>query len=281
MGLIRRSRTVRPDPYDGRVTPRDLEILTLVGRQKVASTEQIALVFFGDRSTASRRLGRLVAMGLLKVEAPSLNAPNLYLLTKRGLSLLRREGADEASLHRGRLPAREHLEHLGALGDLHAMLLHDLAWREGISLELLLFEHDLRRLAGSPPPEYLPDLLVRFDVGGVASTGYAIEVDLAAEGIEFFVRTKVLHTLALAHAQQPLFGLERWRPVLVTSSRARLRSLSAALAAEGAGALWLVTDFDHLREHPALGPSFASAAAVAVTPKNNTPAFDTSLVPPT
>lgn len=277
MGLIRRSRTTRPDEHEGRVTPRDAAILEMVGRQKVATTDQIAHLHFGDRSTASRRLARLQGMGLLRVHVPEQNGPNYYSLSKTALAYLVREGVEAESLHVGRPPAREHLEHLRALGDFHALLAAEVALRPGVALDLVLFEHDLRRLSGSPPPPYLPDLIVRLARQGTA-IGYAVELDLGGEGAEFFARSKVRETVALARARRPLFGLDRWRPLLVAPTTTRLRSLATATAAEGGGVLWLGTEFDVLRERGALGAAFATAATIAATPRGAALTFTESLI---
>lgn len=279
MGLIRRSRTERPEDHEGRLTPRDLDLLTTVGRQKVATTDQLAHLYFGDRSTASRRLARLVAMGVLKVAIQNLNTSNLYLLTKKGYVTLVREGVEAESLHLGRMPASEHLEHLRALGDFHVMLAGELAAHKDLSLDLLLFEHDLRRLSGSPPPEYLPDLLVRLVHPNMSPLGLAVEIDLGGEAVEFVARTKARVTVALARERKPLFGLERWRAVVVAPARARLRSLAAAIAAEGGGGLWLATDFARLQEAGVFGEAFATCAAVAATPRANAVTFGVSLIP--
>lgn len=279
VGLIRRSRTERPEEREGRLTPRDLELLTTVGRQKVATTDQLTLLYFGDRSTASRRLARLVGMGFLKVAVQNLNTSNLYLLTKKGYVTLVREGVEAESLHLGRMPASEHLEHLRALGDFHAMLAGGLAAHEGLSLDLLLFEHDLRRLSGSPPPEYLPDLLVRLVRPNMSPLGLAVEIDLGGEAVEFVARTKARVTVALARERKPLFGLDRWRALVVAPARARLRSLAAAIAAEGGGGLWLATDFARLQEVGVFGAAFATCAAVAATPRTNAVTFPLSLIP--
>lgn len=279
MGLIRRSRTERPKDHEGRLTPRDVELLTTVGRQKVATTDQLATMYFGDRSTASRRLARLVGMGLLKVSVRDLNSPNFYLLTKKGHATLIREGVDEESLHLGRLPAAEHLEHLRALGDFHAMLAREVPAHTGVTLDLLLFEHDLRRLSGSPPPSYLPDLLVRLARGEAPATGYAIEIDLGAESAEYLARTKARTTVALARERRPLFGLDRWRPLLVTPSASRLHTLAVAIAAEGGGNLWAGSEFGRLQSHGVLGASFATVTTIAATSRNAPIAYDLTLRP--
>ncbi len=279
MGLIRRSRTERPEEREGRLTPRDLDLLTTVGRQKVATTDQLAHLYFGDRSTASRRLARLVGMGFLKVAVQNLNTSNLYLLTKKALAVLVREGVESESLHLGRVPASEHLEHLRALGDFHAMLAREVAADEELALDLLLFEHDLRRLSGSPPPEYLPDLLARLVRPRLDPLGLAIEIDLGAESAEFVARTKARVTVALARERRPLFGLDRWRALVVAPARARLRSLAAAIVAEGGGELWLGTDFGRLQETGVLGLAFATCASIAATARADAVAFPLSLLP--
>ncbi len=279
VGLIRRSRTERPEEREGRLTPRDLELLTTVGRQKVATTDQLAHLYFGDRSTASRRLARLVGMGFLKVAVQHLNTSNLYLLTKKALAILVREGVEAESLHLGRLPASEHLEHLRALGDFHAMLAREVGAHDGLALNLLLFEHDLRRLAGSPPPEYLPDLLTRLVRPRMDPLGLAVEIDLGAESAEFVARTKARVTVALARERRPLFGLDRWRALVVAPARARLRSLAVAIAAEGGGGLWLGTDFGRLQETGVFGRSYATCTTIAATERADAITFPLTLLP--
>ena len=119
----RRSRRDRPTKRAGRLTERDIELLTFVGRSRVATTEALAMAFFGDRSTCSRRLARLTGAGLLRVQVEHLNAPNLYTLSERAAEHLVAEGIDEDALHVGRFPKREALEHLRHLAELRAAFL--------------------------------------------------------------------------------------------------------------------------------------------------------------
>src|SRR5437868_3898344 len=122
MGAIRRNREERPRAGLYRLTERDLRILHAVGRMKFARTSQLALLFFGDLSTCTRRLAKLVALGHLAAYAPHPNEENLYGLHPRGRDVLVESGVNPADLHLGRRPTRPDLGHLLAINDVRVAL---------------------------------------------------------------------------------------------------------------------------------------------------------------
>lgn len=279
MGAIRRSRAIRPAVREVRLTPRDTEILNAVGRMKVATSAQLTACFFGDPSTASRRLARLVGAGLLTCRVLDLNHPNLYVLGRRGFDLLVEAGVDPTALHRGVVRRGEGLEHLERVNDVRVALTLETRERPGVSLRVFLADHDLRRAAGADPRAYIPDALVELERPHPHPTlGLSVEVDLGSEAPSVIAASKVVQTLALASARASLWGLDRWRVVFVAPHEKRLRSVARVVTEAGAGAFWFGTDEGRLRETGMLGPSWLSMAAVHAAPAGVALPYGRSLV---
>lgn len=236
----RRRRAERPAARPSELTDRDRRLLRAVGRMKVATTGQVAVLFFNGPRPASRRLAKLLALRLLDVHVPSLATPNLYTLSKLGSTWLAEQGVDESELHVGAVPGRAHdLAHLTAINDVRVALILSARRHPGVSITLFESDHDLRRLAGTKVPAYLPDALVELATGS-AVRRFVLEVDLGTESAAFFTRTKAVPVNALARASAACWGLPwPWRPVLVAHSTRRLQGLAKAMTSAGAGGAWL------------------------------------------
>lgn len=83
------------------LTPRDVELLTLVGLTGYCSTAQLAREFFPTEDRCRRRIRALFDAGLVSVTLASSTKPNLLSLSRPGLALLRS--------HRPELDGRVHL----------------------------------------------------------------------------------------------------------------------------------------------------------------------------
>jgi|GEM_PF-1477593 len=278
----RRRRAEKPSRRVGRLTARDLAILEFVGRCRAVQTPIIAELHFGDTSTASRRLARLVGAGVLKCHVEHLNAANWYTLTERGAEILIAENVAEESLFTGRLPSAETLEHLERLNEFRAAL--TLACREearGVSVTCFMADHDLRRLGGSNTPDLVPDAVVQLARAGAPPVGLAVEIDLSHYSPRIVAERKGRITLALRRAHAPLWGLpDGWRPLFLAPSVARLRTVARALVDEGAGDLWWGATFDLVAERGPLGAAYASMADIVAAPKGESPPFTRSVLPP-
>lgn len=268
MGAIRRSRTTRPPRRAYRLNDRDLRVLRAVGRLVYATIDQLVVLgFFHTPSTCARRLAKLVALLYLAVRAPRIDGPNVYRLTQRGLDLLLGEGLDGTELHLGSRQKHEDLRHTLLGNEFRVLLVAAARARPGFSLKQALSDADLRREAGEEGalPPYVPDLLVELDTpGGVV--GLLVEADTGSESVSYFVRTKVDLLRALRVRGQSVWGLPRWRPVVVVPVARRLHALARAIVEAGEGETWLGTDLGTLRERGALGPAFATFAEIAATP---------------
>lgn len=277
----RRSRAVKPKRA-GRLQPRDLEILAAIGRMRAATTPQLAALFFGDPSTASRRLAVLLGLGLVLVTVRSLNEPNLYTLSRHGLAALVRAGYDPETFFTTRLPASAGLEHLLAIGDLRVALLVEVEATEGLMAPTVLLDHELRRIAEKEGAAIIPDLLVQLEDGAGRTLALDFELDLGEESAVYFARAKGKTTLELARAKGRLWGFAPWRPLVVTPSPHRLRHLAVALTEVGAGALWWGTTSEAVNARGLLGPAWASAEEIARRPvKEQDAALTRSLLDPT
>lgn len=275
----RRSRATRPTRRAGRLTGRDVELLTFVGRAKAVTTDAITALFFGDRSTASRRLARLAGAGLLRVHVPHLNDCNWYVLTDRGATALAVEGVDPDSLFPGRLPKHDALDHLRHLTDFRVALLLACRARPDVALKVFLADHDLRRLAGSNTPPLVPDAIIDLDRQGRGSLVLVVEIDLSQESAAFFANTKGVYTRDAAKARTPLWGMAPWRPIVLVPTATRLRSLARTLVEVGAGDLWLGATFETLSKEGVFGSAFATLSAVAATPRDEPLRYPLRLVP--
>ncbi len=277
----RRRRSERPSRRVGRLTDRDLAILEFVGRCRAVQTPIIAEFYFGDPSTASRRLARLVGAGMLRVHVEHLNAANWYTISERALEVLVAEDVAEESLFTGRLPSAETLEHLERLNEFRAAL--TLACRDearGVSLRAFMADHDLRRLSGTNTPDLVPDAIVQVARKDSPTVGLAVEIDLAHYSPRIVAERKGRVTLALRKAHAPLWGLpDGWRPLFLAPSVARLRSVARALVEEGAGDLWWGATFDLVAERGPLGSAYASMAEIAAAPKGEPVPFVRSVLP--
>src|SRR5712691_9519846 len=93
----------RPDePRPLRITPRDIAILQNIGRFRLASTPQLALLDGGSAQNVSRALLALFENGYVERPAAQVasrllhegSRPAIYGLTRKGARLLRDEGLD-------------------------------------------------------------------------------------------------------------------------------------------------------------------------------------------
>ncbi len=78
----------------GHLTDRDRELVRLVARHRVLTTDQLAALAFGNITTARHRLAVLVRLGLLRRFRPHLqtgSAPWHYVLGPIGAALLGQE----------------------------------------------------------------------------------------------------------------------------------------------------------------------------------------------
>lgn len=280
MGTIRRSRTARPHARASLVTERDLELLYALGRMRVATTSQLRVLFFGvGRTGVSRRLAKLVALGLIRVHVPSLNAENLYSLGDKGAALLVDEGVEASSLHTLRSLERPD-PHLWAINEVRVALVLAERARPAVATTLFLADHDLRRTAarqGHTTPAYVPDALVELSPEGQPPVRLVLEYETGTQD-RAKLRNKIKTTVALWREGQALWGLRvPWRPVVIAATERRLHALAQVIIDGGGGDLWLLCVLDRLRENP-FGAVFALAREVAAVASSASIRFPYSLV---
>lgn len=277
---MRRSRTTRPSPGRYKITDRDLELLFAVGRMGFATSHQLNRLFFGDQSTALRRLSKLVAMKLLNVAVVSQDQPNAYTLGSGAAAVLGTAGFPKTELHKTKV-GKQIDSHLQAINDLRIEFV--LATREPTMLEVQSFlsDLDLRRRTGSQTPVYLPDALITLRTS-TSEVVLVVEVDLGTEGIAVF-QSKVDTTVALWTAGHSCWGAPpgMWRPVVFVPSDTRARSIARGIVDAKGGDLWLVAELDVIRRCGALGKVFATASEVAGTPRTGPIQYQGSLAPST
>ena len=309
MGKVRRSRIDRPSTRMARVTERDLELLRALGRMRLATTSQIKRLFFAEENEGSwpragaasatgaanssarhprpkgytattKRLAKLNSLGLLRVHVLDLNTENLYGLTEKGRTLLVAEGMSADELHVQRSILREDA-HLVAVNDVRVALVLALRSRPDVRVEFFFADHDLKRQVLQEHrklPRYLPDALIQIVPAGAESLSLVLELDLGSEHRKQFA-PKVVTTVEHARAGRPLWGLPRFRPLLLAEGESRLRYLAEVIVKGGGGELWLLADLENFLRSP-FGMVVTSAAAVAATPATQPPVWPWALVPP-
>ncbi len=279
MGAIRRARDARPEPNRYRITERDHELLHAIGRMKHATTNQIAALFFGHVTAATRRIAKLFALGLLAVHCQDLNAPNLITLTAKGEKLLVSRGAARSELHIARRVERRD-DHLRVVNDLRVGLVLAGRTRPDVRLDLYLADHDLRRTLGraARTAEYIPDAIVRLVPAAGRALHLVVEVDLGTEWKAHLVaKVRAVHELASAHA--PVYGLAfPWRPLVLAPSIARARAIARVIGEEHGGDFWALGLIERVTADP-YGASYALARDLVGSEADVDP-FRRRLVPP-
>lgn len=247
MGEERRSRADRPRQRGNyRLTARDEELLFTMGRSRILSTPQIARLFFGNgkhaESTASRRMAKILALGLVRVKVSQLHEPNLYGLSEKGRDWLVSRDCNPDRLHVWRPPrGYPQVHHDLEIGNLRVALTLACKAKPGCELTVYESDADLRRFAGAKKtPEYVPDALVAVRSPD-GERRFVIEIDQAGtQGRKVFGRTKAAAVRNLMDAHAPCWGLSwPWRPVVFAVSAARLRTLARAVMSAGGGDRWL------------------------------------------
>ena len=279
VGATRRSRGERPAPAKYRVTARDLEMLHAVGRMRVATTGQVARLFFRHASAATRRIAKLFALGLVIVACVDLNRENLVALTRKGLALLVAEGAAEGELHLMRRIER-HDRHLEAINDLRVGLVIAARARPVARLDTFLADHDLRRTLGRAATHapYIPDALVRLELGSSKTVHIVWEVDLGSEW-SAHLRDKIARVHDLAHSGEPLYGLPfPWRPVFLVADGKRAQQIARLVVDAGGGDFWAIGLLATVSADP-FGAVYALARDLAGGDRGAAPGFTRRLVP--
>lgn len=270
----RRSRNKRP-PLDQQyqLTPRDEEVLYALGRMRIASTPQLAQLFFPSTTkkisegTAARRLSKLLALNLVRVKVAALSRPNLYGLSEAGREWLASRDVNPERLHVWRPPSGyPNVEHDLAVGDVRVALTLACQRREGHSLVLFESDHDCRRFAGARTPEYVPDALVTLRTPA-GERRYVVEVDHSGtQGRSAFAR-KAAAVRGLVEAHAPCWGLPwPWEVLLFAPSQTRLRGLARAAAAVGGAEWWLAGELELLRAPDLLAVPFKRLADLVESP---------------
>ncbi len=255
---MRASRGQRPNPGRRRLVDRDLEILRAVARLKVATSKQLARLFFGDASSLHRRVRALHGLGYVDVVVVGLNNPNLIALTPKGARLLETTGMGAGDIHVAR--RIERLDpHAELIGDLWVGFERLARARPELAIDVVL-DHDCRRALGPAQRRaYVPDAIASFEDAAGDTVAIAYEVDRGYEPVGEVGR-KISSTLELRAGATPLYGYARWRPVLLVPSLARARSLSRRACDLGAGELWAFGLLE--TRHRPDAPEYATAEAL-------------------
>lgn len=279
MSAPRRSRASTPEKKPVRLMARDVDILAAVGRMGCATTEHITRLFFGDTSTASRRLAKLVGARLLSVHLGRLDEPNGYVLTKGAVELLEAHDVEGVVLHRSKV-GRQLDPHLRALNDVRVEF--TLAERRGyFRVEAFHSDLDLRRAVEGRMPSYVPDAIVEIRLHDGEQLVLFVEIDLGTESTMTFA-SKVRVTVEADEAGELVWGFApgSWIPVAIAPTAGRVRSLARAIVGAGGGDLWVLSEFAVLRERGLSGAVLARPADAETTRRGEEIAYRGRLVSP-
>ncbi len=213
-------------------TPRDLEILYLVGVCGVVRTRDVARFFFGSRATATDRLRKLYCAGALECFVPALAADNLYALTASGKErVLAAHDVDGRAMKVVRkLPKK--LDHALAITEVRLSV--SLACRGNPRYFLSSFETDAE-LAGERHAsllELIPDAVARIDDRVTGNRhAFFVEVDLGTESVSWLVRRKLAVYARYARLGTALYGIRDPLVVLVVPGVRRARNVARVLDA--------------------------------------------------
>jgi hypothetical protein len=165
-----------------KLLPRDLLVLSVIGRFRMLTRPQVKLWFFADLSepVVTRFVKRAEAAGYLGVERIGGNGMQVLWLTRRGRDVLVARGTPAADLFPATGPsAAKDFAHTVAIGDVAAWL----ARREPAPDELLP-AWALQRYFGGKL-RVIPDLLALWrPIGSAPGAALAVEVDLGTEPLE-------------------------------------------------------------------------------------------------
>src|SRR5262249_48298144 len=151
------------------------DIIEALAKTRFLTTSQLARLFFGSsRSSANKRLRKLLALGLVRVWVRSLSEDNIYSLAMPGLSLLKKTQSDEdspnATAPRG---LDGNIGHLLAINDVRIALAVGLEERGG-ELSWWRSDWDLRAHGKS---RVISDALFGIKWAGSQEQVFALEVD--------------------------------------------------------------------------------------------------------
>lgn len=223
----RRHRSERPPARAFASTPRDVAVLAFVGRAGVATSAQIARLFFPDTTTAHRRLAKLVALRALDVHVVGSTVPNLFTLGAHGVATLREHGVTDDEIHRPRV--RHAIDrHLELLTDVRVEFERIARERDDIVLHRFVGDLDLRRAAGASPPAYVPDGLVDLELPS-GRLVVVCEIDTGVEDRGVFGK-KVDLTVRMWRDGRGCWGAPAgsWRPVAFVPTETPARTVCDA-----------------------------------------------------
>jgi hypothetical protein len=217
-----------------KLTPRCINLLRLLSAARWLTTRQIHCRFFAGSTldAARKRLRKLTAGEYLVMVRDGRMNQAIFTLGRAGKRVLESAGATPAALERKPPTQREHFlavndvriaaELAGSLSYFFAYWeLPGLGWRHAV----------------------IPDAVFR-----MADRTFAVEFDRGVEGIQFFIRTKIVAY------RRGLDGLPLTAILVVTDREARMASLAKAIG--DTDGRMLFSTLDAVRAHGLLGPVF-------------------------
>jgi hypothetical protein len=217
-----------------KLTPRCINLLRLLSSARWLTTRQIHGRFFAGATpdAARKRLRKLTAGEYLVMVREGRMNQALFTLGRAGKRVLEAARVTPPALERRPPSQREHflaVNDMRIAAELAGSLSYFFAYWE---LPALGWRHSL-----------IPDAVFR-----IGDRTFAVEFDRGVEGIQFFIRTKIVAY------RRGLDGLPLTAVLIVTDRDARMASLAKAIG-ETKGRM-LFSTLDAVRVHGLLGPVF-------------------------
>lgn len=230
-----------------RLTERCLELLKLLESARWLSTGQVRRRFFAKAtaSAARRRLRRLAQAGYLRKHQENRMREAVFALDREARRVLEAEKNGGKLVTLERKPPKQ-MEHMAGINDIRIA-----AELCGQQLEYFFAAWELPGIGWKYP--LVPDAIFR-----IADRTFAVEYDRGAEGLRYFIGSKV------ACYRRGLPGFPLAAVLVVVDRRSRLEALARAIA-DGRGQ-FLFTTIDAIRDRGMLASIYERHAGGAAGP---------------
>lgn len=249
--------------------PRDRDIAYVVGRMGVATSIDLAPLFYGSLNTARYGFLRLTKLGLLKrFERAEVSHPAWFALTEEARDWVADEmGCEASDLRVVQGTGRMNLEAVRARNRLWVSLVLACRARSDVSLVLVRPEWALRPL--SQNEGLVPDaevVLRATDGESSRELAWFVELDAGTERLAVW-RSKI-ERYAEARGVRALYGERDWRLLVLVPSLRRARSVAAVAAAGSLGDACFLGVQSEIEEGRALDLILVRADELASAPES-------------
>lgn len=240
--------------------PRDRDLAYVLGRMGIATSQDVAPLFFGSVHTARFAFLRLQKLGLLEsFPRKSATDPAWFTLSRDAAPWVAEAmGCDESELRTVSGITRANLSAVRARNRLWVSLVLACRAAPGTALALFRPEWELRRVRGGQG--LVPDAHVVLQVEGAGRVDelvWFVELDAGTERLA--VWAKKAEAYQAARQRGLLYGERCWNVLVLVPTERRARSVARTCAESPAGALVFLATQEAVEEARALEPVLARA----------------------